>query len=358
MVVFGLAAALLLVPVSGEAQDEFERASLKGAGSTFVAPLVANWVQSYRYRQAGGIRYHAPNAGLDDEMHGITLDYEPVGSLAGIQRIKSGGVDFALTEMPLPAVELQRHGLVQFPLLLGSVALVANLPHVPPGALRLNSAIIANIYLGKVVRWSDPAIRQLNPDITLPDAPINVVHRNDGSGTTFTLTSYLSSTSTEWRQRVGVESLAKWPTGLGAKGSRGMVDTLRNTANSLGYIDEVQARQSGLRIVAIQNARGNFVLPGNAGTIAAAQAASWNPAVGFYEVLVDTKEANAYPIVASVFGLISNQLRQTRYQRTLGFFDWTLAEGQAATENLGYVPLPPAVSIKVRSELARRAKGS
>lgn len=353
----GTAASLCLAPLTAAAQDEYGRAGLKGAGSTFVAPLVASWVQAYQHHRAGGISFKAPNTGLDDDMNGVALDYEPVGSLAGIQRVKSGAVDFALSEMPLPSAELRRYRLMQFPLAFGSVALAANLQGVAPGALRLSGPVIADIYLGKIVRWSDPAVRALNPDLKLPDAEIRVVHRNDGSGTTFTLTSYLSGVSTEWRQRVGAESIVKWPTGAGAKGSKGMVDALRGTPNSLGYIDEVQARGARLGMAAIQNTSGRFVSPGSAGVVAAAEAASWNPASDFYEVLVDGKGEGAYPIVASVFGLMSDQLRQARHQRTLAFFDWALADGRQAAVQLGYVPLQPVLSTRVRTALASRSGG-
>lgn len=351
----GAGTGLWLAPVAALAQDEYGRAGLKGAGSTFVAPLVANWVQAYRHRGAGGIAFRASNTGLDDDMNGVALDYEPVGSLAGIQRLKSGAVDFALSEMPLPSAELRRHQLIQIPLTLGSVALVANVDGVAQGTLRMSAQVIADICLGKITRWTDPAIRSLNPDLRLPEAEIGVLHRSDGSGTTFTLTSYLSAISGEWRQRVGAESLVKWPAGRGAKGSRGMLDAVRGTPNALGYIDEVQARSAQLRMVAIENASGNFVVPSSASTTAAANSARWDPQADFYEVLINGRGADVYPIVASVFGLMSDQLRQSRNQRTLAFIDWALADGSRAAERLGYVPLPQPVSAKVRAAIAGRA---
>lgn len=356
----GAGAGLLLTPIAASAQDEYERARLKGAGSTFVAPLVASWVQAYQHRGAGGIAFRAPNTGLDDDMNGVALDYEPVGSLAGIQRVRSGAVDFALSEMPLPSAELRRYRLLQIPLTLGSVAIAANVQGVPPGAIRLSGSVIADIYLGKVRRWNDAAIQGLNPDLRLPDADIKTLHRSDGSGTTFTLTSYLGAMSGEWRQRVGAESLVKWPpgAGAGAKGSRGMVDAVRSTPNSLGYIDEVQARKAQLSMVAVQNASGKFIAPSSAATLAAGSSAAWDPQADFYEVLVNSNGLDAYPIVASMFGLMSDRLRLARNQRTLAFFDWALADGQRSAETLGYVPLPPAVSAKVRSALASRSSGA
>jgi len=350
------AAAMLPLTGAAVAQDEYDRAALKGAGSTFVYPLVARWVKEYRHHQAGGIRFAASNSGLDDDMNGVALDYEPIGSLAGIQRLQSGAVDFALSEMPLPSTELRRHGLVQFPVVLGSVAVAANLPGVDAGSLRLSGPVVADIYLGKIVRWSDPAIRELNPGLALPDAEIRRVHRSDGSGTTFTLTSYLSGLIPEWRERVGVDLVVKWPGGTGARGSRGMAETLRRTPHSLGYLDEVQAREAGLVVASLRNAAGRFVVPSASAVAAAAGSAGWDAASDFQEVLVDAPGDNAYPVVASVFGLMSDRLNQGRHRRTLAFFDWSLGDGRRTAGLLGYVPLPDAVSAKVREALAMRAK--
>lgn len=348
-------AAGLTLPAPAWAQDEFGRAGLKGAGSTFVYPLVARWVQEYRHHLAGGIRFAAPNTGLDDDMNGVALDYEPIGSLAGIQRLRAGAVDFALSEMPLASAELRRHQLLQFPIVLGSIAVAANIAGVPQGALRLSGPVLANIYLGRIRRWSDPALRQLNPQLTLPDAEIQVMHRNDGSGTTFTLTRYLAGQSDDWKRRVGADAIVKWPQGKGARGSSGMLRAIRETPNALGYLDEVQARQSQLSVASLQNAAGRFVAPGSAATAAAAQSASWNAAADFDEVLVDAKGDTAYPIVASVFGLMRDRLQEGRQVRTLAFFDWSLVEGRRSAEQLGYVPLPMAVISTVRDALHDRA---
>ena len=345
----------LLLPGLAQAQDEFGRAGLKGAGSTFVHPLAARWVQEYRHHLAGGIRFAAPNTGLDDDMNGVALDYEPIGSLAGIQRLRAGAVDFALSEMPLASNELRRHQLMQFPIVLGSIAVAANIAGVPQGALRLTGPVLADIYLGRIRRWSDPALRQLNPQLALPDADIQVLHRNDGSGTTFTLTRYLASQSDGWKQRVGADAVVKWPQGQGVRGSGGMLRAIRQTPNALGYLDEVQARQAQLTFASLQNAAGRFVAPSAAGAAAAAQSARWNAQADFDEVLVDAKGEAAYPIVASVFGLMRDRLQDGRNQRTLAFFDWSLVEGRRAAEQLGYVPLPVSVIGTVREALAARA---
>lgn len=333
------------------AQDEFDRAGLKGAGSTFVYPLAARWVQQYRHHLAGGIRFAAPNTGLDDDMNGVALDYEPVGSSAGIQRLQAHAVDFALSEIPLSSAELRRQRLLQFPVVLGSIAVAANLPGVAPGALRLTGPVLADIQLGKIRRWSDPALRALNPQLPLPEAEIRLVHRSDGSGSTFTLTRYLAGQSAEWRKRVGADAQVQWPAGTGVRGSSGMVAALRGTPHALGYLDEVQARQAHLATAALQNAAGRFVAPGAAGAAAAAQAAAWDATADFNEVLVGMQGEGAYPVVASVFGLMRERPGTGRDRRTMAFFDWALVEGRAAAEQLGYVPLPVAVIGKVRDSV-------
>ena len=344
----GLAAAW---PAGASAQDEFDRAALKGAGSTFVYPLVVRWVKEYRHHLAGGIRFTASNAGLDDDMNGVALDYEPVGSLAGLQRLKAGAVDFALSEMPLPPAELSRGGLIQFPVVLGAVALAANLPAIAPGRLQLGLPLLADILLGRVTRWDDPAIRALNPGLALPDAAIGTVHRRDGSGTTFTLTRTLAALVPEWRERVGADLLVKWPVGSGVRGSRGMAEALRRTPHALGYLDDVQAREAGLVVASLRNAAGRFVAPSPSAVAAAALSSSASD--GFQGVAIDPSGEGAYPLIASVFGLMSDRLQNDRQGRTRAFFDWSLSEGRASAERLGYVPLPEPVLAEVRRKLAR-----
>lgn len=350
-------AALLgaaLAPAMAQTQDEFGRAGLQGAGSTFVHPLAARWVREYRHHLAGGIAHATPNAGLDDDMNGAALDYEPVGSLAGMARLRAGAVDFALSEVPLSSAELRRQRLVQFPIVLGSIAVAANLPGLR-GELRLSGPVLADIYLGRIQRWNDAAIRALNPQLALPDAAIAVVGRSDGSGSTFTLTHYLAGQSADWRAKAGADAQVRWPVGQGVRGSSGMAEALRRTPNALGYLDAVQARQAGLTVVALRNAAGAFVAPSAAAAAEAAQSARWDAARDFDQVLVDSPGAGSYPVVATVFGLMRDNLRSGRQQRTLAFFDWALVEGRLAAEQLGYVPLPVAVIGTVRETLAARA---
>lgn len=349
-----LGTALAPAVATAQLQDEFGRAGLQGAGSTFVHPLAARWVREYRHHLAGGIAHATPNAGLDDDMIGAALDYEPVGSLAGMARLRAGAVDFALSEVPLSSAELRRQRLVQFPIVLGGIAVAAHVPGLG-GELRLSGPVLADIYGGRIQRWNDAAIRALNPQLALPDATIAVVGRSDGSGTTFTLTHYLAGQSADWRAGLGADAQVRWPVGRGVRGSAGMAEALRRTPHALGYLDAVQARQAGLTVVALRNAAGAFVAPSAAATAHAAQAARWDAARDFSEVLVDSPGAASYPIVATVFGLMRDSLRSGRQQRTLAWFDWALIEGRLAAEQLGYVPLPMAVIGTVRETLAARA---
>lgn len=345
------ALALAHGPLLAQTRDEYGDTGLRGAGSTFVYPLAARWVQEYRRHLIGDTPFARPNGGLDDNMIGVALDYEPVGSSAGIQRLRAGAVDFALSEMPLPAPELRRLGLRQLPLVLGPVAIAANLPGVGTQPLHLNGAVLGEIYLGRVQRWNDPQIQALNPQLTLPDAAIVPLHRSDGSGTTFTLTSYLNGQHPAWQGEVGADALVKWPGGRAVRGSSGMAEALRSTPQALGYVDAVQARQAKLTLIALRNRAGRFVAPDAAGATAAAQAARWDGADGFARLLLDSEGEASYPIVASVYALLPDAPQRARNQRTAAFLDWALVEGRRSAEEMGYLPLPVNALDAVRAVL-------
>lgn len=348
----GLAGAALCPVGLVLAQDEFGRAGLKGAGSTFVHPLAARWVQEYRHHRAGGIQHVTPNGGLDDDMNGPALDYEPIGSVAGLQRLRAGGVDFAFSEMPLPSAELRRLGLRQVPLVLGAIAVAANLGHAGPQTLTLSGEVLADIYLGRIQRWNDPALRALNPTLTLPDAAIVPLHRSDGSGTTYTLTHYLAQHSADFKSRIGAEAQVRWPTGQAVRGSSGMADALRRTPNSLGYLDAVQARGAGVTVAALRNRAGRAVRPDMESAAAAAQAARWDASTDFAHLLIDATGDASYPVVASVYGMFPDAPQQARARRTVAFLDWALLEGRRSAEQLGYLPLPVAAIETVRGTLS------
>lgn len=348
----GFAAGALL-PGAASGQDGLESATLKGAGSTFVYPLVARWARDYREQRLGAtVAVATPNSGLDDDVGGPALDYEPVGSLAGIQRISWGAVDLAFTEMPLPSAELRRHNLSQWPIVLGGVAVATHVPGLNNQPLRLTGPVLADIFLGRIRQWSDPVIAALNANVTLPAAPIRVLHRADGSGTTFKFTQYLASVSPDWKAQVGFDSSVKWPVGQGHKGNSGLIEAVSATPGAIGYVADAQARAAGLTMAQVRNAAGVFVAPGQDGVLATAANAKWAAEENFNEVLTDAPGEASYPIVATVFALSSDQIQHGRNRRALAFLEWALTEGRGEAERQGYVPLPVPVAEKVRAAMA------
>lgn len=338
------AVALVALTPPAFAQDVLGEDSsiVTGAGSTFGFPIVSRWAQSYRQMIAGGPGFAMAGAGLEDPPTRPALAYEPVGSLGGIMRVKDRAVDFGATDMPLTTAELARLGLVQFPIVIGGVAVVVNLDGVAPGQLRLSGPLLVDIYLGRVRNWSDSAIRELNPDLTLPDAPIVTVHRSDGSGTTFNFTDYLAKANPLWRDRVGVDLLVNWPVGIGAgaRGNDGVSQRVRQTKNSIGYVEFAHALRTRLSYAAIRNASGRFVAPDTRAFQAAAAQAAWSAGNDFGLTLTDAPGEHAYPIVASVFALMPKAANPRRTRQTIQFFQWALEKGERDAAALGYVPLP------------------
>ncbi len=343
----GIAGCAGLVTAGGlfAQQDEYGDASLRGAGSTFVQPLMEAWVHAYRtdpYQVLGGVS-RRPESGLSDNLSSDELDYEPIGSLAGIQRIRAGFVDFAASEMPLGADYLKRAGLLQFPWVAGAVGVVVTGLSQGGGSLKLDAATLGAIYLGRITRWSDPAIVALNPGYPLPDSSITVVHRSDGSGTTFTFARYLAGSVAEWKERVGADLLLKWPAGRGEKGNEGVVRALGATPMAIGYVNAVQARRVGLSLVALKNAAGNFVLPDAAG-VGAAMRAERSGADVMQQLPIDAPGPDSYPIVATVFGLVRDRITSRRQRRAADFLAWTLTQGAKIADRLGYSSLPEVMT--------------
>lgn len=336
------AALLVLVALHvlpAMAQEVLGDGTLKGAGSTFAYPVLSQWSREYRAWVSRGGDFPVADAGLEDPPASSALDYEPVGSLAGTLRVKDRAVDFGVSDMPLKSDELAVLGLGQFPIVIGGVAVVANLEGLGPGQLHLTGPVLADIFLGKVGRWSDPAIRALNPSLTLPDADIAVVHRSDGSGTTFNFTDYLSKVSPEWKLKVGSALLVSWPTGVGAKGNEGVGQTVQAVRSSIGYIDYAQASAMKLSHALLQNRAGRFVTPEPASFQAAASSVDWGRASDFHVSLTNAPSRNAYPIAATVFVLMHKTASPARARAALDFFRWSLEQGASAATRLGYVPL-------------------
>jgi phosphate transport system substrate-binding protein len=340
---------IALAASQAAAQDVLGTTGIRGAGSTFVYPLLSRWSIQYRDTTSGSGDYPVPNSGLEDPPANTALEYEPVGSLAGILRVKDRSVDFAASEMPLRSAELDEFGLAQFPLVTGGIAVATNVEGIGAGELKLTGPLLADVYLGKVKNWSDPAIRALNPNLKLPDAQIVPFFRSDGSGTTYTLTDYLSKVSPEWRRAIGSGLLVSWPAGQGAKGNEGIALAVKRTRNAIAYVEYSHAKALGLADAQIRNRSGAFVRPDSRGIQAAAAGADWTRSRDFSVVPTDVGGEQSYPITATVFVLLPKSGNQARRRATLDFFRWSLDDGARTASRLGYVPLPPSLASEVRS---------
>lgn len=315
-------------------------AEVRGAGSTFAYPIIWKWAEAFRERT------------------GHIVGYQSVGSSAGVNRIKDGVVDFGASDKPLKPEELEKYGLGQFPIVFGGVVPVFNVDGVGPGQLRFTGALLADIYLGKVTTWSDPAIRALNPDVKLPNAKIVVVHRSDGSGTTFNWVSYLAKASPEWKQQVGEGSAVAWPVGYGARGNEGVSTEVKRVPNAIGYVEYTYVVQVKLAYGLVQNRAGKFIAPSAAAFQAAALSFDWAGAKDFFVVITDSPAEDAYPIAATTFALMYREPKvPANSQAAFEFWRFALGEGKKFASELGYVPLPPALVQQVKDYWARTFKG-
>jgi len=296
---------------------------ITGAGSTFAYPILSRWSADYAAKT------------------GDRLNYQSIGSGGGIAQIKAGTVDFGATDKPLEPEELAAAGLGQFPIVIGGVVPVVNLKGVEPGKLRLSGPLLADIFLGKVARWNDPALRELNPGLALPDAGITVVHRSDGSGTTYNWANYLSKVSPEWKEKVGEGTSLSWPTGIGGKGNEGVAAYVDRLPNSIGYVEYAYVVQNKMNYAVLRNRAGRFVGPEAAAFQAAAATAEWAKARDFCLLITDAPGQDAYPVAAITWVLMYRQPKDAaRSKAALGFFRWALESGQAQAAALDYVPLP------------------
>ena len=298
-------------------------AETTGAGSTFVFPILEKWAADYRAKT------------------GDKISYQSNGSGAGISQIKAATVDFGASDMPLRPDELEKRGLGQFPLVIGGVVPIVNIDGIEPGAMHFTGAVLADIFLGKIKNWDDPAIRALNAGVNLPAAPISVIHRSDGSGTTFNWANYLSKVSPEWKEKVGEGTTVDWPTGAGGKGNEGVAAFVGLTKNSISYVEYAYAVKNKLAYGLVQNKAGRFVQPGAETFQAAAQNADWSGAKDFFLIMTDAPGENAYPITATSFIIMYKQPKDLgRAKIARDFFRWSLENGQAQADALNYVPLP------------------
>ncbi len=313
------ATAALATTLAGAAQA----AEITGAGSTFVYPVLSQWSADYH------------------GMTGSSVNYQSIGSGGGIAQIKAGTVVFGATDKPLPPAELAQAGLAQFPVVIGAIIPVVSIPGIKPGQLKFTGSILADIYMGKIKTWDDPALKAINPGAPLPKAAINVVHRSDGSGTSFNWTHYLGQESAEWKAKVGEGTSVQWPTGIGGKGNEGVAAYTRQIPNSIGYVEYAYVIQNHMTYGIVKNKAGKFIAPTVAGFQAAAATAKWTEQPDFYQVITDAPGLAAYPITATTFVLMYKHPKNAAGSaEALKFFRWALEKGQPAAAKLDYVSLP------------------
>ena len=307
-------------------------AEITGAGATFIYPLLSKWSDDY------------------NKATGAKINYQSIGSGGGIAQIKAGTVDFGSFDKPLPPEELAEAGLAQFPSAIGGVVPVVNVEGIDPGKLRLTGPLVADIFLGKVKTWNDPAIAALNPGVSLPSAKISVVHRSDGSGTTFNFVNYLSKVSPEWKSKVGEGTSVGWPTGVGGKGNEGVAAYVKQIKGSIGYVELAYATENGMSYTAMQNAAGNWVQPSAETFQAAAAGADWTNAKDFSLVITNSPAPQAWPIAATNFILMYKQPKNVEGAKSAkDFFKWVYANGDEQAKKLDYVPLPDALVSQIEA---------
>jgi phosphate transport system substrate-binding protein len=325
-------AATLLFATSTLAQD------VTGAGATFPAPVYAKWADAYH------------------KATGAKINYQSVGSGAGIRQIKAKTVDFGATDMPLKDDELTRDGMVQFPTVIGGVVPVVNIKGITPGQIKMTGQLLGDIYLGKIAKWNDPALAALNPGVPLPDAAIAVVRRADGSGTSFIFTNYLSKVNAEWKAKVGEGTAVNWPTGAGGKGNEGVSAFVQRLPNSIGYVEYAYAKQNKMSHVMMRNQAGNYVGPDEDNFKAAAAGADWSKT--FYQILTEQPGKDSWPITGATFILMYKATdKPASSSSSLKFFDWAYKNGDKMASELEYVPLPVAVKDLVRKQWAEIKDG-
>jgi phosphate transport system substrate-binding protein len=315
-----VAAGLVAASTSAFAAD------ITGAGSTFIFPVLSKWADAYKKESGAGV------------------NYQSIGSGAGIKQIVAKTVTFGATDMPLTVAQLEKDGLAQWPMIMGAIVPVVNIEGVKAGDMTLDGDTLAKIYLGTITKWDDPAIKKLNPKVSLPSAAIAVVHRADGSGTTFNVTDYLSKVSADWKSKVGSGTAVEWPVGVGAKGNEGVSGNVGQTKNSIGYVEYAYAKQNKLSYTALVNKAGKTVQPTDEGFKAAAANADWTHAPGYYLILTDQPGDKSWPIVASTFVLMHKDAAdKAATAEAVKFFKFAFEKGNKMAQDLDYVPMPDSV---------------
>lgn len=315
--------------------------TINGAGATFPYPIYAKWADAYRNKT------------------GVGMNYQSIGSGGGIKQITAKTVDFGASDAPLSVEKLNELGLIQFPAVMGGVVPVVNIGGIKPGELKLTGQLLADIYLGKITKWDDAAIKQLNPGVKLPDKKITVVHRSDGSGTTFIFTHYLAKVSPEWQQKVGNNTSVNWPAGVGGKGNEGVASYVQRIRGAIGYVEYAYALQNKMPHAAMQNAAGKFVEPSSKTFQAAAANADWLNTPGFNLMLTNQPGADSWPITGATFILVYKKQEKPEVAReVLKFFDWAYKSGDKMAEELHYVPMPENVVKVIEQAWAKEIKAA
>ena len=330
-----VAASLYLMSPTANAQ------TITGAGATFPFPIYSKWAEAYQVKTD------------------VQLNYQSIGSSGGIKQIKAATVDFGATDAPLKGDELTASGLVQFPTVLGGVVPIINVEGIKPGELQLTGEVLADIYLGTITQWNDAKIAALNPKVKLPAENITVVHRADGSGTTFIFTDYLTEVSKIWAEKMGKGAAVKWPaaSSVGGKGNEGVAANVSRLKNSIGYVEYAYAKKNKMTYVKLQNRDGNLVGPDDLTFSAAAAGADWFSTPGMGISLVNQKGAQSWPITGATFILMYREPKNVKNsQETIKFFDWAFVNGAKMSAELDYVPLPKAVTDRIRSDVWTQIK--
>ena len=339
---FALPAFVLFAACSsngGNQSGEAAASGITGAGSTFVYPVLSAWAADYK------------------KQGGDSINYQSIGSGAGIAQVKAGTVDFGATDQPLASDDLAKSKLAQFPIVIGGIVPVINVSGIAPGKLRLTGPLLADIFAGKVKTWNDQAIASVNPGLKLPSANIAVVHRSDGSGTTFNFTHYLSQVSQTWKAGPGEGKTVNFPTGVGGKGNEGVAGYVKQIPNSIGYVEYAYVVQNHMAYAALQNSAGNFVAPSAATFSSAAESANWASAKDFNLVMTNAPGANAYPLTATTFILMPRQpTNKAHSDAAVKFFRFALSKGQVQAQKLDYVPLPAALVQQIDAYVATNIK--
>ena len=316
-------------------------ADITGAGATFPYPVYAKWAEAYKAKTGTG------------------MNYQSIGSGGGIKQINAKTVDFGASDAPLKLEVLEKDGLVQFPTVMGGVVPVVNVDGIKPGDMKLTGKVLADIYLGKIKKWNDPAIVELNKSLKLPDSAITVVNRSDGSGTTFIFTNYLSKVSAEWKDKVGNAPSVAWPapTAAGGKGNEGVASFVQRLKGSIGYVEYAYAKQNRMAYALLQNREGHFVAPVTKAFQSAAAGADWKNAPGFYEILTDEPGKDSWPITGATFILMhTTQDKPANAKEVMKFFDWAYANGDQLALGLDYIPMPDAVVALIHDEWKDKVK--